>query len=101
MRSNFGLTTGQWLVKLQLDHAQRMLSDSRDSIARIAMSSGDSNQSAFTRQLRRATGLSPREYRKARRGEQATVTYAPAKHPTRLPARFGESDRSVLELGRR
>jgi AraC-like DNA-binding protein len=69
MRSIFGLTTGQWLLKLRLDQAQRMLSESRDSIARIALSSGYSDQSAFTRQFRQATGLSPCEYRKARSGE--------------------------------
>ena len=66
MRRVFGLTTGQWLLKLRLDHARRMLSETDDPIAAVALSSGYSDQSAFTRQFRRATGLSPREYRKAR-----------------------------------
>lgn len=68
MRRVFGLTTGQWLLKLRIDLAQRRLRTSDESISRIAMEAGYSDQSAFTRQFRRATGMSPRDYRSARRG---------------------------------
>jgi len=68
MRRVFGLTTGQWLLKMRIDLAQRRLRTSDESISHIAMQAGYSDQSAFTRQFRRATGLSPRDYRNARRG---------------------------------
>jgi len=68
MRHVFGLTTGQWLVKLRIDLAQRQLTDSGDPIAAIALQCGYQDQSAFTRQFRQATGLTPREYRFGRSG---------------------------------
>ncbi|MEW4455631.1 AraC family transcriptional regulator [Bremerella sp. JC817] len=67
MRRVFGLTTGQWLLKLRIDLAQRRLRMTEDSISSIAMEAGYADQSAFTRQFRRATGMSPRDYRSARR----------------------------------
>jgi len=66
MRHVFGLTTGQWLVKIRIDLAQRLLLATNTPIAAIALKAGYSDQSAFTRQFRRATGLSPREYRATR-----------------------------------
>ena len=66
MRNVFGLTTGQWLLKLRLDRAQRLLSETDDPIVTVAARAGYADQSAFTRQFRRATGLSPRAYRDAR-----------------------------------
>ncbi|RCS54123.1 AraC family transcriptional regulator [Bremerella cremea] len=65
MRRVFGLTTGQWLLKLRIDLAQRLLRTSEESIASIALQAGYADQSAFTRQFRRATGMSPRDYRNA------------------------------------
>ncbi|MBS0266072.1 MAG: AraC family transcriptional regulator [Planctomycetes bacterium] len=67
MRLIFGLTTGQWLVKIRLDAAQRLLRDTDLSIAAIAQEAGYGDQSAFTRQFRQATGLPPGEYRTAHR----------------------------------
>jgi AraC-like DNA-binding protein len=67
MRRVFGLTTGQWLLKVRLDVAQRLLQETNLSISAVAMESGYSDQSAFTRQFRRATGLTPGEYRAARK----------------------------------
>ena len=71
MRRVYGLTTGQWLVKLRLDSAQRLLQDSDLTISAISLQAGYADQSAFTRQFRRATGLSPGEYRATRRGSTA------------------------------
>ena len=67
MRRVFGLTTGQWLLKVRLDVAQRLLQETNQSISAVALEAGYSDQSAFTRQFRRATGLTPGEYRAARR----------------------------------
>ena len=66
IRHVFGLTTGQWLIKIRIDLAQRLLSETDTPVAAIALKAGYSDQSAFTRQFRRATGLAPREYRTAR-----------------------------------
>jgi AraC-like DNA-binding protein len=66
MRRVFGLTIGQWLMKARIDSAQRFLTETDMPIATIALESGYADQSAFTRQFRRATGLAPREYRNAR-----------------------------------
>ncbi|MCG8653962.1 MAG: AraC family transcriptional regulator [Pirellulales bacterium] len=67
MRRVFGLTTGQWLMKSRIDLAQRLLAETDTAIAMIALEAGYCDQSAFTRQFRRATGLSPSEYRAAGR----------------------------------
>lgn len=65
MRRVFGLTTGQWLIKLRIDAARRQLEATDQPIAAIALNVGYADQSAFTRQFRRATGLTPRDYRSA------------------------------------
>ncbi len=63
MRQVFGLTTGQWMLKLRIDAARRLLRDTNDSMATIAHAIGYADQSAFTRHFRQATGLTPSEYR--------------------------------------
>ncbi|WP_166822280.1 AraC family transcriptional regulator [Thalassoroseus pseudoceratinae] len=65
IRRVFGLTAGQWLMKLRIDHAQQSLQETDISISQIALEAGYTDQSAFTRQFRQATGLSPREFRQA------------------------------------
>lgn len=72
MRCVFGLVTGQWLVKIRLDAAQRLLQSTTQSISTIAYQVGYSDQSAFTRQFRQATGLSPSDFR-----ETQTSSFAP------------------------
>ncbi|QDT41610.1 Bifunctional transcriptional activator/DNA repair enzyme AdaA [Gimesia alba] len=64
MRHVFGLTAGQWLLKLRIDRAQQTLRESDASIASVALSVGYADQSAFTRQFRRTTGMSPRDYQR-------------------------------------
>ncbi|MCH9655048.1 MAG: AraC family transcriptional regulator [Planctomycetes bacterium] len=65
MRHVFGLTSGQWLLKLRIDRARQALRETDASIASVALSVGYSDQSAFTRQFRRTTGISPRDYQKS------------------------------------
>lgn len=67
MQQVYGLTTGQWLLKQRLAAAEQLLAESATPIASIAQQCGYTDQSAFSRQFRRATGLTPREYRVARR----------------------------------
>ena len=63
MKLVFGLTTGQWLLKQRIDLARQRLRDTEQAIASIALDVGYGDQSAFTRQFRRTTGISPSEYR--------------------------------------
>jgi len=67
MQRVFGLTTGQWILKIRIGHASAVLIDSDMPIAEVALQAGYSDQSSFTRQFRRSTGLSPSEYRKLRK----------------------------------
>ena len=67
VRRLFRVTTGQMLLKLRIDAAAEQLRDSNRPVAQIALSCGYSDQSAFARQFRRTTGLTPLEYRDAHR----------------------------------
>ncbi len=63
IRRVFGMSTGQWQIKLRMDAAERLLRETSLSIVEIALQTGYADQSAFARQFRRSTGLTPREYR--------------------------------------
>lgn len=65
IRSIFGLSAGQWLMQQRIEHARQLLARDHAPIAQIAVESGYSDQSAFTRQFRRATGLTPTQYRRS------------------------------------
>lgn len=65
-RRVFGLSTGQWVLKQRLDLARPQLLQSQAPIAEIALNAGYRDQSAFSRQFMRATGLTPSAFRKAR-----------------------------------
>jgi AraC-like DNA-binding protein len=67
MKRLFGLSTGQWLLKTRIDHAGRQLHETDLAIVDIALNSGYTDQSAFTRQFRRTTGQTPSEFRHLRR----------------------------------
>ena len=64
MRRVFGLTTGQWVLKTRISHASRTLTETSRPIADVALEAGYADQSSFTRQFRRSTGLSPTEFRR-------------------------------------
>lgn len=64
MRRVYGITAGQWLLKLRIDLAQERLATTDLPVAAVAHDVGYSDQSAFTRQFRHSTGLSPSEFRK-------------------------------------
>ena len=74
LRRVFGLSAGQWMLKQRIDFARQQLSDSKLSIAAVAMNSGYADQSAFTRQFRFTTGMSPSAFRRARthNGQQSS-----------------------------
>lgn len=59
----YRLTPRQLLARARLDAALERLAGSDASVAEIAHACGYADHSAFTRQFKRSTGLSPREYR--------------------------------------
>jgi len=63
----FGCSIGDYLRRLRLEKAMQALSTSRVPISVVAISAGFSDQSHLTRELRRATGLTPRSYRQQTR----------------------------------
>jgi PAS domain S-box-containing protein len=64
-RRVFLLNPGQMLTKLRIDAAMRLLREP-GSIAAIGQACGYADQSAFSRQFRRLTGLAPGQYRALR-----------------------------------
>jgi AraC-like DNA-binding protein len=65
IRRIFSLTAGQLIQKTRMEAAVQRLRETKDAIAEIALACGYSDQSAFTRQFRQTTGLTPSEYRAA------------------------------------
>lgn len=63
MKKLFQLSAGQYLLKVRIDAAARLLRTSEQPIAEVAQLTGFCDQSALSRQFRQATGLSPRQYR--------------------------------------
>jgi len=59
----YGLPPQQYLKRLRIQTACRMLVDTRESIADIALRCGFSDQSHLTREFRRVTGVTPGSYR--------------------------------------
>ena len=65
IRKLFQITAGQLIQKTRMEAAVQRLRETRAPIAAIALDCGYSDQSAFTRQFRKAVGLSPSKYREA------------------------------------
>lgn len=65
-RAALGRTPHGWLADTRLRAAQRLLSDTRLSIAQIAVRTGHGDQSALTRRMRAALGVTPGAWRRRR-----------------------------------
>jgi len=64
IRKIFAITAGQFIQKVRMDAAVRRLRETHDSISKIALDCGYSEQSSFTRQFKQTVGLSPARYRR-------------------------------------
>ena len=58
------MTFYQYVTKVRISHSQLLLADASISITDIAIASGFSGSSAFSRVFRQETGKSPAEFRK-------------------------------------
>lgn len=67
VRRLFKLTTGQMLLKLRMELAITKLKETAAPVVEIGLACGYGDQSAFARQFRQTTGLTPGEYRRAAR----------------------------------
>lgn len=63
---HYGVTVGERIRELRVDYARQRLA-SNDALHRIALDAGFADQSHFTRTFRRATGMTPLQYRHALR----------------------------------
>ncbi len=66
-RAELDTTPRAWLAEMRVKRACEWLALSEHSIAEIAYRAGYADQSALTRAMRRATGLTPAVYRRQRR----------------------------------
>jgi len=63
MRKVFGVSTSQFIRKVRIDTASNLLLKTKLPISTIAQNSGYSDQSAFSRQFKATTGLTPGAFR--------------------------------------
>jgi AraC-like DNA-binding protein len=64
-RKSFGMSPYRWLLERRIDQAKALLAGGGLSLADIAMQSGFSDQTAFTRAFGRIVGDSPARWRRA------------------------------------
>lgn len=66
IRNLYQISAGQCITRARIEAACHMLNTTGKSIANIALECGYSDQSAFTRQFKQTTGLTPKAYRDTR-----------------------------------
>ena len=62
-RNRYGCSIGDYLRRLRVDLACRLMSQPQKSLIEISLAAGFSNQSHFTRVFKQHTGLTPARYR--------------------------------------
>lgn len=63
-RRLFQLSPSEYVMRLRLQLARRQLTESNDTVGKIAQASGFYDQSHFTRAFKKYTGLTPLTYRR-------------------------------------
>jgi len=61
-----GLPPSQYLIKLRIDAARRLLRETKKSVITVANEVGYANPSHFAQLFRKETGLAPTDYRRQR-----------------------------------
>ena len=67
IRALFGISTAQYIIRKRIELACHLLERGDDSLTGVALDCGYGDQSAFTRQFRQSTGITPGAYRDHRR----------------------------------
>ncbi len=70
-RTSAGLTPRAFVEERRIERARRLINDSHQSLASIALESGLGTQSRLTTTFKRRTGFTPAEYRRGRHREAA------------------------------
>jgi AraC-like DNA-binding protein len=70
MKKVFQMTAGQFITKTRIEAACELLRSTDDQIADVAVECGFYDQSAFTRQFKSTTGLTPGKYRTQMEGKK-------------------------------
>lgn len=65
-RRRYSCSVGEYLRRRRIEFACHRIAESKDSLIEIALASGFSNQSHFSRTFKQITGMSPARYRAAR-----------------------------------
>lgn len=81
-----GMSVGTYVRGLRLDWSARELANACTPLAEIAHRAGFADQSHFTREFRRYTGLTPRLYRAVRASRSAVTAASPRPGPPQLAA---------------
>ncbi len=68
-----GASPHQYLVRSRLRHAARLLADDERDVTDVALDVGFADLSNFIRTFRRAAGVSPRAFRRLRKGDRAAL----------------------------
>lgn len=63
-RALLKMSPGEYVFKLRVQEAQRLLTGTAESVGEIAVATGFYDQSHFTKHFRRVTGMTPLAYRK-------------------------------------
>jgi AraC-like DNA-binding protein len=77
-RKHYGATIGQYIRKLRIDHACQLLGQTNLPLREISSTCRFADQSHFTKQFRKLSGLTPAAYRNLVRGSE--VLSRPAIH---------------------
>lgn len=63
MKSLFGLTPHQYIIRSRIESACHQLVQTKTSLSEIALACGFSDQSSFSRQFKRSVGMTPKAFR--------------------------------------
>lgn len=63
IKKNFGVSPNTYIQNLRLDYAMKLLHDSNYTISEVAYQAGFTDPKYFSRTFKKATGLTPTEYR--------------------------------------
>ncbi len=66
-RTTLGVAPHQYLMRLRIERAKRMLSETDTPLVTVAFACGFANQEHLTRIFKRSCGITPAAYRRARR----------------------------------